>query len=203
MDNTARPATEPGDDLVARLRANDAAAFEELVRTQTLPLLRGARRFLRSEEDARDAVQETFIAAFKSISTFQATAQLSTWLHRILINACLMKLRSQRRKPEEDIEALLPRFKEDGHQVEPSVAWTESADHLLERAETAELVRRAIDELPETYRVVLLLRDIEELSTEEAAEALGVTPNAIKIRLHRARQALRTLLDPHMRSVKP
>ena len=185
--------------LVERLRNGDGRAFEELVWTHTPRLLRVARRFLDSEEDARDAVQDAFVAAFRSIGEFESTALLSTWLHRIVINACLMKLRTRRRKPEEDIEKYLPRFLEDGHQVESSAAWCESAETALQRTETCNLVRAAIARLPETYRVVLMLRDIEELSTEEVAELLGTTPNAIKIRLHRGRQALRTLLDPDMR----
>ena len=188
--------------LVAGLRAGDGNAFERLVREQTPALLRAARRFLRSEEDARDAVQDAFVSVFKSIRNFEANSQLSTWLHRILINCCLMKLRTRRRHPEEDIEALLPRFKEDGHQVEPSVPWTESAETMLDRTETRNLVRSAIDKLPDRYRIVLVLRDIEELSTEETAKMLDTTPNAVKVRLHRARQALRTLLDPHMRAAK-
>lgn len=200
--------TEPtslADDsaLVARLRSGDNRAFEELVRAHMPRLLRVARRFLDSEEDARDAVQDAFIAAFRSIGRFESTARLSTWLHRIVINAALMKLRSRRRKPEEDIETYLPRFLEDGHQVEASVPWTESsAETALERTETAGLVRAAIDRLPESYRVVLMMRDIEELSTEETAQMLGLTPNAVKIRLHRARQALRTLLDADMRGTR-
>jgi RNA polymerase sigma-70 factor (ECF subfamily) len=187
--------------FVARLRARDGHAFEALVRAHTMPLLRVARRIVRSEEDARDAVQDAFVSVFKSIGGFTANAQLSSWLRRILINACLMKLRTRRRHPEEDIEQYLPRFLEDGHQIQSSVPWSESAETMLQRAELRALVRACIDRLPDTYRVVLLLRDIEELSTEEAADVLGVTPNAVKIRLHRGRQALRTLLDPHMRNV--
>jgi RNA polymerase sigma-70 factor (ECF subfamily) len=189
--------------LVPRLQRGDPAAFEELVRRHGPRLLRVARRMMGSEEDARDAVQDAFVAVFKSIDKFEAHSQLSTWLHRVLINACLMRLRSRRRRPEEDIEEYLPRFAEDGHQVERSVAWgeppAEAADALIERAELCGFVRASIDMLPDTYRVVLLMRDIEELSTDEVAEMLGISANAVKIRLHRARQALRTLLDPHMR----
>lgn len=188
--------------LVASLRAGDPHAFETLVRTHMPMLLRVARRFMRSEEDARDAVQDAFVSAFRSIRNFASNAQLSTWLHRIVINACLMRLRTQRRRPEEDIEEYLPRFQDDGHQVQRSEAWCETAETILQRTELCGIVRAAIDQLPDTYREVLLLRDIEELSGEEAAGILGVTPNAVKIRLHRARQALRTLLDPYMRPVK-
>jgi RNA polymerase sigma-70 factor (ECF subfamily) len=187
--------------LVARLQSGDPGAFETLVRTHMAALLRVARRFMSSEEDARDAVQDAFVAAFRAIDRFAANARLSTWLHRIVVNACLMRLRTQRRHPEEDLEESLPRFREDGHQVEPSQPWGETAETILERTELRGVVRSAIDTLPGTYRDVLLLRDIEELSTEEAAEALGVTPNAVKVRLHRARQALRTKLDPYMRPV--
>jgi len=186
--------------FVALLQAGDGDAFEKLVRGQAAPLLRVGRRFMRTEEDARDALQDAFVSVFKSIGRFEATARLSTWLHRVMINACLMRLRAQRRRPEEDIEQYLPRFLDDGHQTESSVPWCESAESVLERMEMCDLVRSCIDQLPGTYREVLLLRDIEEMATEEVADLLGITPNAVKIRLHRARQALRTMLDPHMKT---
>jgi len=170
------------------------------VRRYSAPLLRAARRLLASEEDARDAVQDAFVSAFRSVRDFEASAKISTWLHRIVINASLMKLRTRRRKPEEEIEQYLPRFLEDGHQTESSAPWQESADAMLEREELRRLVRETIERLPESYRVVLVLRDLEELSTEETAAMLGATANAVKIRLHRARQALRAMLDPYVRS---
>jgi RNA polymerase sigma-70 factor (ECF subfamily) len=185
--------------LVPALRAGSPEAFETLVRVYAAGLLRVARRFLNSEEDARDAVQDAFISAFRSIQKFEAGSKLSTWLHRIVVNSALMKLRTRRRHPEEDLDELLPRFQADGHQLEPSVEWAVSADEMVERKETRELVRKSIDELPETYRVVLLMRDIEEMSTDETAKGLGITPAAVKVRLHRARQALRTILDRKLR----
>lgn len=190
------------DELVSGLRARDERAFETLLRRYMARLLSVARRFLRNEEDARDAVQEAFVAAFRAIDGFQAGSKLSTWLHRIVVNACLMKLRTRRRHPEEGIDALLPRFQPDGHQVQASIDWHITAEEMVEREETRELVRRSIEKLPDTYRVVLLMRDIEEMSTEDTAQALGITPAAVKVRLHRARQALRTLLDRPMRGMK-
>ena len=187
--------------LVSRLRAGEPEAFETLVRTYSARLLRVARRFLRDEEDARDAVQDALISAYKSIGRFDAEARLATWLHKIVVNSSLMKLRTRRRHPEESIDELLPHFAEDGHQVPANSDWPLGADELLVRDEVRELVRRNIDELPESSRVVLLLRDIEEMSTEETAEQLGISANAVKVRLHRARQALRARLDPHMRSL--
>lgn len=186
--------------LVAGLQAGDAQAFEKLIRVHGGPLLRLARRFLDNEEDARDALQDAMLAVHRSIGSFEGNAMLSTWLHRIVVNACLMRLRAKRRRPvEEDIDALLPAFLEDGHQTEKNVAWTEPADAIIEREETRALVRDCIARLPEAYRIVLHLRDIEEKTTDETAAILGITKNAVKIRLHRARQALRTLLDRHMR----
>jgi len=198
-DASDGPETE--DDLVARLRAGDDAAYAELVRTQGGRMFAVARRLLRSDDDAADAVQEAFVSAFRAIASFEGGARLSTWLHRIVVNAALMKLRTRARRPEVSIEELLPKFFEDGHHVDEPAEWRNPVQlDALQRQETRALVREQIDQLPADYRTVLLLRDIEGLDTKETAEVLGVTPNAAKIRLHRARLALRTLLDPFMRS---
>ncbi|HEX5043862.1 MAG TPA: sigma-70 family RNA polymerase sigma factor [Candidatus Polarisedimenticolaceae bacterium] len=189
--------------LLAALRRGDPRAYETLVRTSAPQLLAVCRRILRDEEDARDAVQEAFVNAWKGLPRFAEGSRLSTWLHRIAVNAALMKLRSRRRHPEEPIEDLLPTFVEDGHQARPSEPWVEPAELALDREQLQALVRQAIDRLPETYRLVLLLREMEGLDTAAAAEVLGVTENAVKLRLHRARQALRTLLDPVMRRGGP
>lgn len=191
--------TPPPDDaaLLLRLRAGEDEAFEELVRTYGSRLLAVTRRMLPTEEDARDAVQDAFLSAFRSLDRFEGHARLYTWLHRIAVNAALMRLRTRRRKPEEPLDPLLPVYDKDGHHIERFSSWAEPADRALERQETRALVRRLIGELPESYRTVLVLRDIEGLDTAETAERLGVTPTAAKIRLHRARQALRTLLAPH------
>lgn len=186
-----------GEDaaLLARLRAGDAAAYEQVVRRFGGRLLATARRMLGNQDDAEDAVQEALLSAFRHIGQFAGQARLSTWLHRIVVNVVLMRLRSRRARPETSVEELLPRFVEDGHWADRIGDDGPSADELLARQETRQLVRRCIDQLPDTYRTVLLLRDIEELDTDEAASVLGITPNATKIRLHRARQALRTLLE--------
>src|SRR5690349_19391818 len=128
--------------------------------------------------------------AFRSVSQFEGNCLIGTWLHRIVVNTALMKLRSRRRKPEASIEDLLPAFQEDGHHVEQFSEWNAPADELMERAETRAMVRACIDRLPDNYREILILRDIEELSTEESARMLSTTPTAVKVRLHRARQAL-------------
>ena len=185
-------------DLLARLRAGDEGAYEELVRAYSPRLLAVARRIVGNDEEARDVIQDAFLNAFRSLRTFHGDARLSTWLHRIVVNSALMKLRTRRRKPEESIEPLLPAFLADGHYAEKFSSWGERADEALSRTETQELVRSRIDQLPESFRTVLVLRDIEGLDTEETARVLDTTPNAVKIRLHRARAALRTLLAPHL-----
>lgn len=198
------PMFEPPDlppqdehDLVLRLRAGDASAFEQLVRIAGARMLAVARRMLPNEDDAQDAVQEAFLNAFRSLDRFDERARLTTWLHRITVNACLMKLRTRRRKPECQMNDLLPEFLADGHQKNPARPWNPARLADIEQQELRDLLRAKIDELPDPFREVFILRDVHELSTEETADLLGLTPPAVKSRLHRARQALRTLLDPH------
>jgi RNA polymerase sigma-70 factor (ECF subfamily) len=181
--------------LLGRLRSGDEAAFAELVERNAGRLLAVAQRLLRSDDDARDVVQDAFLSAFRSLATFNGEAKLSTWLHRITVNAALMRLRSRRHRAERSIDDLLPRFDEAGAWAQESGQIAASSQDLLERRETRQLVRRCIDRLPESARTVLLMRDIEDLDTDTAAQLLGITPNAVKIRLHRARQALRTLIE--------
>ncbi len=185
-------------DLLAGLRAGSPAAYEEAVRRYSPRMLATAKRILGNEDDAQDAVQDAFLSAFRSLDSFEEHARLATWLHRIAVNAALMRLRKRRAHPERSISELLPRFAGDGHQAEPAAPWEAAAERTLEQKETRDFIRRAIEQLPENYRTVLLLRDIEGLDTEETARVLNTTPNAVKIRLHRARAALRTLLAPHL-----
>lgn len=185
--------------LLHGLRAGDDAAFEQLVRATTPRLLAVARRIVGNDDDARDTLQDAFISAFRALDRFAGDAKLSTWLHRIVVNTALMRLRTRKRRPEEPLESLLPAFRDDGHQLHEPVEWRDGADVALERREVRTFVRAQIDRLSENYRTVLVLRDIEELSTPETAAALGISENAVKIRLHRARQALRALLDERFR----
>lgn len=180
--------------LLTHLQQGDEGAYELLVRRYGAQLLAVARRLLRNEEDARDAVQETFISAFRALPRFRADAKLSTWLHRIVTNAALMRLRSASRRPEVSLEPLLPIFDEEGQHAEPVESLTITAETALQSKETRALVRACIEQLPTQYRAVVILRDLEELDTAETAAILGITENAVKIRLHRARQALMTLL---------
>jgi RNA polymerase sigma-70 factor (ECF subfamily) len=204
MSGAAFPIPSEGEGLdtpdeaqmVARLQAGDEQACDWLVRRHAGRMLAVARRFLRSEEDCADAVQDALLSAFRSVASFAGKSTLATWLHRIVVNACLMKLRTQTRKREVPLDDLLPTFDETGHHGRPVLLWTEQAHQRAARDETRAQVRACIDRLPDPYRTVLLLRDIEELDTEETAQHLGISTSAVKTRLHRARQALRTLLEP-------
>jgi RNA polymerase sigma-70 factor, ECF subfamily len=142
---------------------------------------------LHRREDADDAVQETFIAAFRSIASFEGNARLATWLHRIVVNACLMIQRRDRRRPTVPL---------DGDLADATAA------HGLPRAvqaETQALVRDCVDRLPAPYREVVRLRDIEELDAGRTARQLGTSRAVVKTRLYRARQALRPLLAQFFR----
>ena len=205
MAGERRPQRSTGDasdadaSFLDRLRGGDDAAFAELVERNAGRMLAAANRLLRNEDEARDAVQDAFVSAFKSIAAFNAEAKLSTWLHRIVVNAALMRLRSRKHRAEQSIDDLLPRFDDAGRWAQEPGRVAASSQELLERRETRVVVRHCIDQLPDTYRTVLLMRDIDDLDTDEAAELLGITPNAVKIRLHRARQALRTLIEQELR----
>jgi RNA polymerase sigma-70 factor (ECF subfamily) len=149
-----------------------------------------ARRFLRCDEDCADAVQDAFLLAFRSLERFEGKSSLGTWLHRIIVNTCLLKLRSRSRRRALPIDDLPP--------AADKAAWAGSEDHGLSRLtrnETQNMVRACIERLPRHYRTIVLLRDIEELDTTETAQRLGITPGTVKTRLHRARYALRKILQ--------
>lgn len=190
---------EPTDDeLVERVRNGDQSACEWIVRRYGPQMLKTARRMLNREADALDAVQDAFLSAFKTIDSFEGRSQLGSWLYRIVVNASLMKLRSQRRRKERLIDDLLPTYSDSGSLSDHVQSWRLTHDEAIEMQEMRQIVRDSIAELPEPYRAVLLLRDIEELSTDETAEALELSPAGVRTRLHRARQALKSLLDEHM-----
>jgi len=193
-------AYEADAELLKHLRGGHERAWESLVRECSGRMLAGARRILQSEDEARNAVQAAFVQAFRSIGGFRGGSRLSTWLYRITINESLMRLRSSSRRPEVPIEELLPAFHENGPHAETVQPWP-APDQVLLQEETCSHVRECIGKLPLDYRVVLMLRDIEELDTAEVADILELTPNAVRIRLHRARMALRTLLTPWMTTI--
>ncbi|MEM1127705.1 MAG: sigma-70 family RNA polymerase sigma factor [Bacteroidota bacterium] len=191
------PSSQPLDvDAILR---GDRMAFGQLVQQESPRLYRMAYRMLRDESEAQSVVQETFLQAFQGLGSFRREAKLTTWLYGIGLNLARGVLRKQRRyQPldEEGMDRLQPTFM-NGMRASEVVAW--NPEQYAEAEDRHRLVHEAIGQLPEAYRTVVLLRDIEQLSTTEAAEALGISEGALRVRLHRARHALRTLLDPYFR----
>ena len=190
--------TPPADDaaLLARLRAGEDAAYAELVRRHGGRMLAVARRYVPNDDAAQDCVQEAFLAAFKALDRFEGRSSLATWLHRITVNAALQALRRRGAKDEVAIEPWLPSFDDDGLLDGPTQLTSASAEELIGRDDVRAEVRAAIERLPTSYRNVLHLRDIEGLSMTEVAQMLEVSENNAKVRLHRARQALKKALEP-------
>ena len=189
--------------MIAGLRTGDERAAERLVRDNIGRMRAVARRLLRDEGLADDCVQEAFIKAFRKIGDFEGRSSLKTWLHRITVNEALMKLRSMKRLDEQPIDHLLPEFDHNACRIEapwPTLAGTEE---IVERNSTRALVLSKIRELPDSYRIVVMLRDIEELETSEVAKMLGLSESNVKVRLHRARSALKKLLEPVLRGEVP
>lgn len=180
--------------LVHRLQAGDDTAMEDLLTTLGPRLMATAMRISGNEADARDAFQDGIISAWRKIDTFQGDSKLSTWLHRIVVNAALARLRKNKRTPRASIDNLLPTFDESGHRVLGQPTGGRVGEEL-EREELQKAVREKIEELPEDYRNVIILRDIEQLDTKRTADTLGIKEGAVKTRLHRARQALRSLME--------
>jgi RNA polymerase sigma-70 factor, ECF subfamily len=170
-------------ELLARLRAGELAAQDEFFRTHVAAVMAVARKYLGETDRAADAAQDTFLAAFRAIGTFQATARLGTWLHRIAVNECLMKLRSDRRRRTVSLDA--------GYET-----GARRESETLESIETANRVRESIERLPTAFRTIIELRDLQGLDTAETAARLGTTTAVVKTRLHRARHALREILEP-------
>jgi RNA polymerase sigma-70 factor (ECF subfamily) len=190
--------TDVSGSLIDRLRGGDAVALEELMERFAPRVHRLAFGITRNEADAEEVVQDVFLRLFRKIDAFEGRSALSTWIYRITVNTALIKRRGKRAALEVLIEDHLPTFKEDGHREGDRAMlladWSETPEAQLLSSEARETVRRTIAGLPDQYRVVLLLRDMEELSNEETAEILEDTVASVKSRLHRARMALREQL---------
>lgn len=183
-------------DLDALLNG-DAAAFERVVHQESPRLFRMIMRIVRDEDEAKSILQETFLQAYKRLGTFRRESKFSTWLYAIGLNlarAALRKLRRFDTLEENQIDRLQPSFA-NGMQTSQSEAW--NPQKLAEQSERKRIVHEAIAKLPEDYRMVITLRDIEEMSTIEVAQVLDISEGAVRVRLHRARQAMRKLLDQH------
>ena len=192
-----------GDDaLIARAKQGDFEAFETLVSRYEDKVYRLAFRFVHNESEAKEIVQDTLLTVWRKLDSFKGDSQFGSWLYRVTANAALMRLRSQRRHPEVSTEELPAGFL-DTHQpgygqvMSPGDNWSRRPDEQLQSEEVRKQIQDAVDALPEIYRTVFLVRDVDGLSTEETAEALGLAVPTVKTRLHRARMALRQAIGSH------
>lgn len=188
--------------LIERLRAGDVSALEPLMERYATLVYRVAYGITRNEADAEEVAQDVFLTLVRKIDTFEGRAALGTWIYRVAANAALIKRRGKRRELEVSLEEHLPTFLEDGHREGDRsfllADWSPSPEVELLTGETRRILEQALDALPDHYRAVLVLRDVEELSNEAAAAALGESVASVKSRLHRARMALREQLTRHL-----
>jgi RNA polymerase sigma-70 factor (ECF subfamily) len=185
-------------ELLEGLRAGEPAAFRRLVELNSASVYNVALKMLSDEHEAEDVLQETFLSAFEAIERFEGRSQLSTWLYRIAYNASLMRLRKRGQMSTFSLDLPPGQDEENNaHESRHLVDWSTKPDDQLLSAEAREEMDRAIAELPEKLRSTFILRDIQGLSGAETAEVLGITVQAVKTRLHRARLRLRDRLSAY------
>ncbi len=187
----------PDVALVARAKEGDTAAFEQLVRQYERQIFRIAQHITQNREDAEDIVQDAFLKAYQKLEQFQGNSKFYTWLVRIAVNESLMRLRKRRTAKtvsiDEDIET------EEGSMPRDLADWSPDPEQMYGQSELAEILRKTIQGLPPGFRTVFVLRDVENLSTEETAETLGLSVPAVKSRLLRARLQLRERLSRYFK----
>jgi len=183
------------DQLVPKLQARDEAALEALLVQYQARVFGLALRLTGNRQDAEEVLQDVFLAVFQKVDGFRRESKLSSWIYRIATNAALMKLRKRPRIQEIPLEEELgPAMTEEGMIAEPVVDWSKLPNDELDRKELGQRIEEAMDLLPADYRSVVVLRDVEGLSAQEAREILGLSEAALKSRLHRGRLFLRKQL---------
>jgi RNA polymerase sigma-70 factor (ECF subfamily) len=190
------------EELLDRLRRGDPGAVEELLRLYQGKIFSLAMSILKNESDAEEATQDVFMTVIRKANTFKGNSALYSWMYRICVNTCLMKLRGKRRDDTVSIEDFMPVFTEDGMHASPVDDWSKEVERKALNAELGKMIRKFTEELSEKYRVVFVLSDIEGLSNEETAKILGMTVPAVKSRLHRARLYLREQLSRYLQEGK-
>ena len=181
-------------ELVAVLKQKDPAAFERLIAQYGTMLYRVALRLLGQPEEAEEVLQETLLTVYEKIHTFDERSALSTWLYRIVVNTALMRLRVKARIPEEVLETAGPPFTADGQHAREVAAWALPPEETLLHQEARMILQQAMARLPERYRAVYVLAEVEGLPHQETAAVLELTVATVKTRLHRARLFLREAL---------
>ena len=199
-----RPQAPAGaeSDLLAGLRAGSPSAVDELLRLYQGKIFNLAMSILKNESDAEEAAQDVFMTVIRKADTFQGNSAFYSWMYRICVNTCLMRLRGKRRNDTVSIEEFMPVFTDEGMHASPMDDWSKEVERDALNEELGQMIRKYTEELSEKYRVVFVLSDVEGLSNEETAKILGLTVPAIKSRLHRARLYLREQLSRYLREGK-
>lgn len=187
-------------EMIAAILAGDTQLYHDLIRPHERSVYMMALSYMKNEADAEDVAQEAFLKAFHNLGTFRAESKFSTWLISITLNEARGRLR---RQAAVRMESLDEPADEEGGSVLPALLrdWREIPSEALERGEVRKLLQQAVAGLPEIYRRVFLLRDVEELSVNEAAEVLQISIASVKVRLHRARMMLQKQLTPQLKTV--
>jgi RNA polymerase sigma-70 factor (ECF subfamily) len=188
--------------LLKEAAGGDAAALEVLMTRYSSRVYRLAHGITRNPADAEEIVQDVFWQLVRKGADFEGRAAVASWIYRVTTNLALNKRRGKRHELETSLDDCLPSFEADGHRAGPRAFlvadWSARPDDELLSGETRRVLEEAIDRLPEHYRAVLVLRDVEELSNEEVAAAVGDSVSAVKTRVHRARMALREILTRNL-----
>jgi RNA polymerase sigma-70 factor (ECF subfamily) len=192
-------------ELAERLLAGEPEAFDRFVEYFRPKIFHYSWLMCGDREDAEEVAQETLLKVFESVDQVRDPAKIKFWVFRVAKNACLMKRRRSIFAPARvlSLDEFLPVKNHDGDQVRIEIAdWSALPEERAQQAEMRKMLESAIRELPEIYRSVILLRDMEELSTQEAAQILDVAEDVVKTRLHRARLAIRKALDEYLRGME-
>jgi RNA polymerase sigma-70 factor (ECF subfamily) len=190
------------EELLDRLRKGAPGAVEELLGRYQGKIFNLAMSILKNESDAEEASQDVFMTVIRKVNTFKGNSAFYSWIYRICVNTCLMRLRGRRRSDTVAIEDFMPVFTEDGMHASPMDDWSKEVERKALNEELGNMIRKFTEELSEKYRVVFVLSDIEGLSNEETARILGMTVPAVKSRLHRARLYLREQLARYLHDGK-
>jgi RNA polymerase sigma-70 factor (ECF subfamily) len=188
--------------MIVSILAGETQLYHELIRPYERSVYRMALSYMKNEADAEDVAQEAFLKAFHHLASFRSEAKFSTWLVGIALNGARSRLRHEGSMRMESIDEAL---EEGGGHISPAILrdWREVPSEALARKEVRELLQKAITSLPDIYREVFLLRDVEELNNVETAAALSITVGNVKVRLHRARLMLQKQLTPLLRNMNP
>jgi len=199
---TMQAAATKEAELIARILAGEKELFHELIRPYERMVYLTVLAVVKNEADAEDGAQEAVINAYRHLSSFRAEAKFSTWLTTIAINEGRKRLRRAKGAAEDSLEQKVEEGEGD-YTPAPLTDWREVPLEALERKELRQALRKAVADLPDIYRQVFTLRDLEELDTEETAAALGLSQGVVKVRLHRARILLQKQLVPFLKTAAP